>query len=326
MSRIRRRQFLFAAGALLAAPFGADAQPAAKVHRIGWLSAASPTSSLEFEALQHGLRRLGYVEGRNLAFEARWAEGNSAALPALARSLVERKVDVICGAGTQASLAAKQATTTIPIVTVVAFPVQSGLVASLARPGGNVTGVAFVGEEYGKRLELLREVSPRLARVALFYNDQNPASILAMKETQRWAQQLRMTLEPQGVHDRESVDKALAAMAKNLPGALMTTADPIVTSLRREIAAFAARHRLLSMHPDYAVVEAGGLMYYGTSASVMWGQAATYVQRILQGTKPADLPIEQPMKFDLAVNLKTAKTLGITIPRSVLMRADRVIE
>ena len=189
-----------------------------------------------------------------------------------------------------------------------------------------MTGVAFVGEEYGKRLELLREVSPRLARVALFYNDQNPASVLALKETQRWAQPLGIALEPQGVHSRESIDKAFAGMARNPPGALMTTADAVVLSFQKEIVAFAAKHRLPSMFPDRAVTELGGLMFYGTSVADMWRQAAAHVHKILRGARPADLPVEQPMKFDLVINLKTAKALGITVPRSVLMRADRVIE
>ena len=307
-------------------PIAAQAQPTAKVYRIGLLSSASSSSSLEVEALREGLRRLGYAEGRNLAFETRWADGNSAALPALARSLVERKVDVICSFTTPATLAAKQATTTIPIVFLAAFPVQTGLVASLARPGGNLTGVAFIGEEYGKRLELLRELSPRLARVALLYNDQNPASVLAMKETQRWAQPLGIALEPRGVHSQESIDMAFAGMARNPPGALMTTADAVVLSFQKEIVAFAAKHRLLSMFPDRAVAELGGLMFYGTSVTDMWRQAAVHVHRILQGARPADLPVEQPMRFEMAINLKTAKALGITIPQLLLLRADRVIE
>ena len=326
---ITRRRVVIALGAtVLSAPLASFAQQqAGKIYRIGWLSAASSLSaSLELEALREGLRRLGYAEGRNFIIESRWADGNSAALPALARSLVELNVDVICGAGTQASLAAKQATTTIPIVFSAAFPDQSGLVASYARPGGNATGVAFVGEEYGKRLELLREVSPRLARVALLYNDHNPGSILALKETQRWAERLGVALDPHGIHRKEDVETVFAAITRNRPGALMTTADPVVLSFRREIVEFAAKHRLLSMYPDRAVVEVGGLMFYGTSTTDMWRQVAVYIHRILQGAQPADLPVEQPMKFDMVINLKTAKALGIKIPRSVLIRADKVIE
>ena len=326
---ITRRRVVIALGAgVFAAPLASFAQQQpGKVYRIGWLSPASSLSSTSFEALREGLRGLGYFEGRNLTIEARWADGNAAALPALARSLVELKVDVICADATPASLAAKQATTTIPIVFAgLAFPDQTGVVASLARPGANVTGVAVIGLEYGKRLELLREVSPRLARVALLYNDSNPASILALKETQRWAKQLGIALEPQGVHSREDIDRVFAEMAKNRPGALMTTADSLFTSYRREIVEFAAKHRLLSIYPSLPFVELGGLMFYGADTTEMWRQATGHIHRILQGARPADLPVERPTKFGMTINLKTAKALGIKIPRSVLIRADKVIE
>ena len=226
---------------VLAAP-RAQAQPAGKVYRIGWLS---PTTALagasELEALREGLRELGYIEGRNLTIEPRWADGEPAALPALARSLVERNVDVICPSGTQASLAAKQATTMIPIVfAATAFPDETGLVTSYARPGANVTGVAFIGPEYVKRLELLREVSPHLARVALLYNDNNPGSIRALQETREGAERLGVVLEPYGIHRKEDVETVFAAIARNPPDGLMTTADPLVTSYRRAIVEFAA--------------------------------------------------------------------------------------
>lgn len=312
---------------ILATPL-AQAQQAGKVYRIGWLS---PTTSLsgasELGALREGLRGLGYVEGRNITIESRWANGEPTALLALARSLVQLKVDVICPAGTQASLAAKQATTTIPIVfAAAAFPDETGLVASYARPGANITGVAFIGPEYGKRLELLREVSPRLARVALLYNDNNPASIRALKETRAWAEKLGVAIEPHGIHRKEDVETVFAAIARNRPGALMTTADPLVTSYRREIVEFAAKHRLLAIYPNRDFVQVGGLMFYGTSTTEMYRRAAAYVDRILKGAKPADLPVEQPMKFDMVINLRTSKVLGITIPQSVLVRADNLIE
>ncbi len=311
---------------VLAAPL-AQAQPDGKVHRIGWLS---PTTSLagasELEALREGLRELGYIEGRNMSIEPRWADGEPAALPTLARSLVELNVDVICPSGTQASLAAKQATTTIPIVfAAAAFPDETGLVASYARPGANVTGVAFIGPEYVKRLELLREVSPHLTRVALLYNDHNPASIRALKETRGGAERLGVALEPYGIHRKEDVEPVFAAIASNPPGGLMTTADPLVTSYRKEIVEFAAKHRLLAIYPNRNFVPLGGLMFYGTSTTDMYHRTATYVDKILKGTKPADLPVEQPMKFELIINLKTAQALGLTIPPLLLFQADEII-
>jgi len=312
---------------LLWAPLATDAQPAGKVYRIGWLS---PTTSLsgaaELEALRDGLREFGYIEGQNMTIEPRWADGEPAALPALARSLVELNVDVICPSGTQASLAAKQATTMIPIVfAAAAFPDETGLVASYARPGANVTGVAFIGPEYVKRLELLREVSPHLARVALLYNDHNPASIRALKETREGAERLGVVLEPYGIHRKEDVETVFAAIARNRPGGLMTTADPLVTSYRREIVEFAATHRLLAIYPNRNFVQLGGLMFYGTSTTDMYHRTATYVDKILKGTKPADLPVEQPMKFELMINLKTAQALGLTIPPMLLFQATEVI-
>jgi putative ABC transport system substrate-binding protein len=327
--RISRRQLLVTLGAsFLAGPLAAEAQRAAKVYRIGWLS---PTSALsgasELQALRDGLRELGYVEGRHMTIEERWADGEPAALPALARSLVELKVDVICPAGTPASLAAKQATSVIPIVfAAAAFPDETGLVASYARPGANITGVAFIGPEYGKRLELLRQISPRLTRVALLYNDKNPASIRALKETRAWAERLGIVLEPHGIQRKEDVEPVFTAVARSRPGALMTTADPLVTSFRKEIVEFAAKHRLLSIYPNRDFVEVGGLMFYGTSTTDMYRRAAVYVDRILKGARTTDLPVEQPTKFDMVVNLKVAKALGITIPRSVLVRADRIID
>ena len=326
MGQVRRRQFLIAAGAFLSAPI-AESQQAPKIYRIGYLSSASPSSPISFDALRQSLRELGYVEGRNISFEARWTEGNVAAAPALARSLVELKVDLIVANGTQHALAAKQATATIPIVfALVAFPDKTGLVASLARPGGNVTGAAFVGAEYGKRLELLREVSPRLARVAILYPDKNPASILALEETRRWAKQLGIALESYGVHRKEDFEAAFAAIARNRPDALMTTADPLLTSHRREIVEVVVKQRLLSIFPLPDYVEIGGLMSYGHSIPDMNRQTARYVDRILRGARPTDLPVEQPIKFLLVINRKAAKSLGLTIPQSVLAVADRFIE
>jgi len=326
---IDRRAFIagLTVGALLASR-PADAQQARGKRRIGWLSPASAANDLpNLEAFRAGLREVGYVEGQNITIEARWAEGRSERLSALAAELVRLPVDVLCTAGSQASGAAKQATSTIPIVFAnVAFPDQSGLVASYPRPGGNLTGVAFIGPEYGKRLELLREAHPRLSRVALIYNPDNPGSVLALQETQRWATPLGIRLEPhkfRGPHDFEHV---VAAIAGKRPDALMTTADPLIASDRTRIVDFAAKHRLLSMYPTREFAEAGGLMYYGGSIPEMYRRAAVYVDRILKGAKPGDLPVEQPTKFDMVINLRTAKSLGLTIPQSLLVRADEVIQ
>jgi len=315
-------------GGLVAAPRAVRAQQAGKTWRIGWLSPTSAaTGGYELDALRQGLQELNYVEGGNVRIEARWADGDSARLPELARALVQLDVDVICTAGTPATLAAKQATTKIPIVFGrAAFPDRTGLITSLARPGGNLTGVAFIGPEYGKRLELLREVAPKISRVTLLYNDKNTASVQAMEETRQWAQSLHVALEPLGLRDRPSLETAFAAMRRRRPDALMTTADPLLASYRRFIVDFANGQRLLSMYGDREYVREGGLMFYGTSTANMWRQAAIYVDRILKGAKPGELPVEQPTKFELVINMKTVKALGLKIPRAVLQRADQIIE
>jgi ABC-type uncharacterized transport system substrate-binding protein len=324
-----RRAFLGTlAGGLLAAPLAAQAQPAGKMYRIGWLSPATAANGLpNLDALRAGLRERGYVEGRNLTIEARWAEGEGSRLSKLATELVALRVDVICTAGSPASLAAKQATTTIPIVFAnVGFPDQTGLVASYPHPGGNITGVAFIGPEYGKRLELLREVNPKMARVALIYNPDNRGSVVALQETQRWAKDLRLTLEPHEVRGPSDLERVFAAIGRARPDALMTTADPLIASYASRIVEFASKHRLPSMYPTREFLVAGGLMFYGGSIPEMYRRAAIYVDRILKGAKPSELPVEQPIKFDMVVNLKAAKALGLTIPQSLLLRADEVIE
>jgi ABC-type uncharacterized transport system substrate-binding protein len=311
---------------LTLAPLASEAE--GKVYRVGWLSpASSATDANELEALRKGLAELGYVEGRNIAIEARWADGDATRLPRLARALAELKVDIICSFGTPATLAAKKATRTIPIVFgEAAFPDRTGIVTSLARPGGNLTGVAFIGPEYGKRLELLRELSPKASRVAVLYNDQNIASVLAMTETQKWARTLQITIDPLGAHDRASLDAAFDTIRRGTPDALMTTADPMLQSYRALIVEFAAGRRLPSMYGDQDYVTAGGLMFYGASTTAMWRHAAIYVDRILKGAKPGTLPVEQPTNFDLVINMKTAKALGLTIPQTLLLRATQVIE
>ena len=299
-----------------------------RVWRIGWLSPPpSTTGASELKALRKGLGELGYLEGRDIAIEERWADGEPARLPRLARGLVELNVDVICTAGTPATLAAKQATRTIPIVFGrAAFPERTGLVTSLARPGGNLTGVTFIGPEYGKRLEVLREVSPKISRVSLLFNDHNTASVLAMKETLEWAKTLHVAIDTHGVHDRASLDTALAAIRRGRSDALMTTADPLLASYGPLIVEVASGRQLLAMYGDREYVVGGGLMFYGTSTTDMWRHAAIYVDRILKGAKPGDLPVEQPTKFELVINMKTARSLGLTIPPAVLLRADQVIE
>jgi putative ABC transport system substrate-binding protein len=273
------------------------------------------------------LRELGYVEGRNITIEVRWADGQSERLPQLAAELVRLPVDVLCTAGSQASAAAKQATATIPVVFAnVAFPDRSGLVASYPRPGANITGIAFIGPEYGKRLELLKEVRPGLSRVALIYNPENTGSVFALQETQRWATDLKVRLEPHKFRGPKDFENVFGVIAGKRPDALMTTADPLIASYRRRIVDFAATHRLPSMFPGREFVEAGGLMFYGGSVPEMYRRAAVYVDRILKGAKPADLPVEQPIKFDMVISLKAAKSLGLTIPQSLLLRADEVIQ
>ncbi|HEY7039394.1 MAG TPA: ABC transporter substrate-binding protein [Methylomirabilota bacterium] len=303
----------------------------AKEHRswrIGWLSPASAASGgYELEALRGALRALGYLEGQSIVIDARWADGKSQRLPDLARALVGARVDVICTSGTPATMAAKAATGNIPIIFGrAAFPDKTGLVSNLSRPGGNLTGVTFIGPEYGKRLEMLREVSPRTARVALLYNDQNAASVLAMRETQEWGRSLQTSVEPLGVHDEASLQAALSAVRSIKADALMTTADPLLASYRSRVVDFANEYRLIAMYGEREYVRAGGLMFYGTSTTDMWRHAATHVDRVLKGAKPGDLPVEQPTQFELMINLKTAKALGLTLPQSLLLRADQLIE
>jgi putative ABC transport system substrate-binding protein len=326
--RPTRRAFLgtLASGVLIASP-AARARPAGKVYRIGWLSPGSATNNLPaLDALRAGLRELGHVEGSSFAIDARWADGQIPNLSRLATELVGLQVDVICASGSLAAGAAKQATTTIPIVFAnVAFPEESGLVGSYARPGGNITGVAFTGPEYGKRLELLKEANPRITRVALMYNPDNRGSVQALKETRRWARDLRLTLEPHELRGPADFEPVFAAIARARPHALMTTADPFLASYAGRIVAFAAKHRLPAMYPGREFVAAGGLMFYGGSIPEVYRRAAIYVDRILKGAKPGDLAVEEPIKFDMVINLRVAKALGLTMPQSLLLRADEVI-
>ncbi len=318
---------------LLAAPLAADAQQGGKAHRIGLLlpgSPPAPSASLPtLDAFLQGLRELGYVEGRNVAIEYRWAGGKLEPLQDLAAELVRLNVDVIVTSTFRAIQAAKKATSTIPIVmATVGDPVVTGLVASLARPGGNITGLSLLAPELaGKRLELLKETLPGLSRVAVLWNSASPAMGYTFRETRVAAEQLGVklqSLEVQG--DPTDFERAFALVIKERPDGLFVTLDAFTSLHRGRIAELAARHRLPAIYELREYVDAGGLMAYGPSSRDLWRRAATYVDKILKGAKPADLPVEQPTKFELIINLKTAKALGLTIPQSVLMRADQVIE
>ena len=319
--------------ALLAAPLAADAQPAGKVHRIGFLGGGSATGDPRTrEAFREGLRELGWVEGQNVVIEYRFAEGRSDRLPDLATELVRLKVDVIATGPTTPVLAAKKATGTIPIVGMsFTDPVGLGLVASLARPGGNVTGVTYgVGTEtFGKGLELLKETVPKVRRVAFLSNPaNNPAQPLVVASVKSAARSLGLELRLVETRGAAEFDGAFTAMARDGVEALLIQTDPtyLLPGAATRLADLAAKSRLPSMHAQRAAVEAGGLMSYGPSIVALWRRGAVFVDKILKGAKPADLPVEQPTKFELVINLKTAKALGITIPPSVLARADEVIE
>jgi putative ABC transport system substrate-binding protein len=330
---IDRRTFLAGTGGvLLAAPLAAvTAQPREKVPRIGYLnpgSSSDPLRQRRLEAFRQSLRELGYEEGKNIAIESRWAEGKYDRYPALAADLVRLKVDVIVAQSGGATQAAQQATRTIPIVmSIVLDPVGSGLVPSLARPGGNVTGTSFMGPDLvGKQLELLKELVPKVSRVAFLLHPANPGSALILREAEAAARILKVRLQLLEARGPPEIDSAFAAMTRERVGALLIFPDPLFGTQRRQIAELAAKRRIPAIYGgavEYA--EAGGLMVYGPNIPDLERRAATYVDKILKGAKPADLPVEQPTKFELIINLKTAKALGLTIPQSVLGRADEVI-
>jgi len=271
---------------------------------------------------------LGYVEGQNIALEERWADGRYERLPDLAADLVRLNVDVLVTVATPATQAAQQATKTIPIVmTLVSDPVQSGLVVNLARPGGNATGLSFMHPELSrKRLELLKEILPKIARVAVLSNPSNPNTPPLMRETEAAARAMRVQLQVVEVRDSTQLDGAFAAMIRDRAGALVVTPDSVFLDQRRRIVDLAAKSRLPAMYPWREPVDAGGLMAYGASGPDILRRAAVYVDKIVKGAKPGDLPVEQPAKFELVINLKTAKALGLKIPPAVLARADQVIE
>jgi putative ABC transport system substrate-binding protein len=326
-----RRSFLFvfSLGAL-SAPLAVEAQPTGKVYRIGYLGAGSATvSQPSVEAFREGLRELGLVEGQNIVIDYRFAEGGFDRLPDLAAELVRLRVDVIMAGPTPPAVAAKNATGTIPIVVAgVGDPVELGLIASLARPGGNVTGLSFsVGMDiFGKGLELLREAVPTFRRVAILSNPANPSHALAITNAKAAAGSLGVQLQLLEAREPNQFDGAFAAMAKGRVDALLVLADGMFIFHRARLADLTAKNRVPSMHGVRENVEAGGLMSYGPSTVAAWRRAAFFVDRILKGAKPADLPVEQPTKFELVINLKTAKALGLTIPPTLIARADEVIE
>ena len=325
-----RRAFLATlTGGLLAAPLAAEAQPPSKVPRIGFLATNSPAEYPDLlEAFRQGLRDLGYVEGQNIAIEYRWAEGRVERFSDFAVELVGLKVDVIVATSSPLALAAKNATRTIAIVfATAADPVGSGLVASIARPGGNVTGFSLLAPEIvARQLQLLKEAVPTASRVAVLSNPANSYTALLVKETEAAARSLGVRVQPLGVRGATALDSAFSAITKERPGALFVLFDPVLLGHRTRIAEFANKNRLPAMYPHREYVEAGGLIAYGVDLRDNFRRAATYVGKILKGAKPGDLPVEQPTKFELVINMKTAKALGLTIAPSLLQRADQVIE
>jgi ABC-type uncharacterized transport system substrate-binding protein len=314
---------------LLAAPLAAEAQQPAKPPRIGYLGGGSSSAARHLlEAFRQGLRELGYMEGQNLTIYYRWAEGRSDQLPGLAEELVRLKVDVIVTHGAVATRAARRATAAIPIVFASSGEaVATGLVASLARPGGNVTGLTIIAPELaGKRLELLREAIPRFTRLAVLWNSANPVVVPEFKETEAAARTLGMQIQSLEVTDQGGLAGAFSAMTGERPDALIVLSDAMFLSQNAQIVGLAAKSRLPAMYAESEFIVAGGLMSYGSNLVVQYRRAATYVDKVLRGARPADLPVEQPTKFELVINLKTAKALGLTIPPSLLARADELIQ
>ena len=327
---MKRRELLLATGALLAAPL-TGAQQAARVYRIGYLSFSSPPVSTPAEnAFRQGLRELGYVEGKNVIVEVRYAEGRTERVSGLVAELIGLKVDVLLAGSTPGALAAKKATATVPIVFAgVLEPVESGIVASLARPGGNITGAAVgIGSSgfEGKYLELLKEAVPDISHVAVLFNSAHPAAAPQVLVIEAAARQLKVKLGVLDAGNATDLDKAFAAIGASGAQGIVMAGNPFFDANRVKLVEFAARKRLPAVYYYKHFVDAGGLMSYGASLEDSYRRAATYVDKILKGAKPADLPVEQPTKFELVINLKTAKALGLTIPQSLLFRADLVIE
>jgi len=306
-----------------------EAQQPTKVPRIGYLAGASISSlAARIEAFRLGLRELGYVEGKNIVIEWRSAEGNLDRISELAAELVRIKLDVIVSPGPTVTRPLKEATSTIPIVMASdTDPVGSGFIANLARPGGNITGLASLAPEVGgKQLELLKEISPKISRVAVIGNSSNPGDAQALRETVLAAGSFEVYLRYLDVLDPKDIETAFRVAAKGRADALMVLGNPILNAHRKQIVDLAVKQRLPATYTRPEFIEAGGLMYYGTNYNDLFRRAATYVDKILKGAKPADLPVEQPKKFEFIVNLKAAKEIGLTIPPGVLARADKVIK
>jgi putative tryptophan/tyrosine transport system substrate-binding protein len=314
---------------LLALRVPTEAQQPAKVPRIGYLSVGSPsTSPARREAFRQGLRQLGHVEGKNIVIEWRYAEGKPDRLPALAAELVRLRIDVIVTGGPVPTRAAKETTSTIPIVMAQdSDPVGSGFVASLARPGGNITGLATLAPELsGKQLELLKEIVPRLSRVAVFGNSINPVNAQMLREAEIAARAFGVQLQYLDVLDPKDIETAFRAASKERADAVLALPSFLLNSQQKQVVDLAVKNLLPAIYDRSEFVEAGGLMSYATSFTDLSRRAATYVDKILKGKTPADLPVEQPIKFEFIVNLKAAKQIGLTIPPKVLERADRVIK
>jgi putative ABC transport system substrate-binding protein len=313
---------------LLALSVSIEAQQPKKVPRIGYLSVNSPsTAPARLEAFRQGLRELGYVEGKNIVIDYRYAEGKQDRLPALAAEFVRLKVDVIVTGGPIPTRSTKEATVTIPIV--MGFdndPVGNGFVASLARPGGNITGLSTLYPEIsGKQLELLKEIVPKLSRVGVLGNSTNPGNAQALRETELAAGALKVQLQYLDVLDPKDIETAFRAASKERADAVLVLSNTVLSPHRTQVADLAVKNRLPAIYDRPEFVEDGGLMTYSASITEMSRRAATYVDKILKGAKPADLPVEQPKKFELVINLKAAKQIGLTIPPNLLLRADKVI-
>jgi len=326
-----RRDFIkVVAGSAVTWPVAARAQQPGKIFRIGYLGVSSPSLEPHYvEAFRQKLHDLGHVEGRNIAIDYKWAEGQDDRLPNLASELVSLNPDVIVTTGTPGAIAAMRATKTIPIVmATIGDPVGSGLVASLARPGGNATGFTVLGPELeGKRLELLKQAVPELSRLAILWNPSNPGSVSYFETVKNAGRALQISLDPvMEVRRSDELDNAFTAIADARPHALAVIPDRFLLSHRREIVEFAVVKRLPSMYPYREYVDAGGLMSYAPSNIEMFRNAASYVDRIIKGAKPSDLPIQEPTKFELVINLKTAKALGLDIPLQLQQLANEVIE
>ena len=328
---MNRRGFIGAlAGGLFAAPLVAAAQPTAKVYRIGFLVTATSTETGHlFKALSEGLRELGYVEGRNVVFERRFAEGRQERLPALAVELVRLKPDILVTGSNPVIAAVKEATATIPVVMAVSRdPVGAKFIASLARPGGNITGLAndTAPEIIGKNLAFLKEAVPRISRVTYLWNPVPPGAEASKNALESAARNLGVAFQSVEVRRHDEFESAFTAMVRERANGIVVAQDPVTFGSRSQVAVLAARNRLPAVYGVREFAEAGGLMSYGPNIADQFRRAAMYVDKILKGAKPGDLPIEQPTKFELVINLKTAKALGLTLPPSLLQRADQVIE